>query len=141
MKYLIAIALALSLISCASSNQNQTQLSSMDGMWVSSYSNDMQVVLFVEESSHKINIELLGEEIVPLHYKKKDDQALIKFKNSRGDVYHMLAQINSANQMRMSVTMEHVNDFIPIGQLGEKVYRLQKVEKEPLKIMASTKKN
>lgn len=108
--------------------QTKRYSNEFEGVWVSKYSQELEVVLSIEENSQDIRLKVLGEDIVPLDYRKSRDQALVKFQDKNGETYHLLAQVNDNQEMRMSITMEHVSDFVPIGQLGEHVYKLKKLD-------------
>jgi hypothetical protein len=120
----------ISILGCEASNKlnyNLTETADIDGIWINTLAEEVQVVLAVEETTDQIKVTLLGEDIIPLDYRKKNNQAIIKFKNQKGTVYHLLAQLDDITNMRMSVTPEEIQGFVPVGQLGEKVYRLHKV--------------
>lgn len=133
MKYIVVI-LILSMfgLGCTTTKDlpNQASLQGIDlnGLWVGHDKNDIQFVLYVEETDSSLGLNLMGKLVIPMEYKKQGDQALIKFRNTAGEEFQLLAQVNDENKMRMSITTEEVRDFMPVGQLGEKVYKLSKVE-------------
>lgn len=145
MKRASTILFVLILVASCSKEQSiyQSQAKAeptFHGIWINQQTPEMEVVLSIEETSQVISVRLLGDDVVPLDYKKMDNQALIKFKNNKGEIFHLLAQVNDKQEMRMSVTMEEVTEFVPIGRLGEKVYRLRKMESQPSLITASNQK-
>ena len=131
MKRILTLLCSVLILSCSSDfmgQQTKRYSNEFEGVWVSKYSQELEVVLSIEENSQDIRLKVLGEDIVPLDYRKSRDQALVKFQDKNGETYHLLAQVNDNQEMRMSITMEHVSDFVPIGQLGEHVYKLKKLD-------------
>lgn len=132
MKNFVFFFLIILVLGCSSTKEFSRQTSmrgiNVDGLWVGYDNDDLQFVLYVEETANQLGLNVMGKLVIPMDYRKQDDQALIKFRNTKGEIYYLLAQVNDDNQMRMSITSEYVGDFMPIGQLGEKVYRLRKIE-------------
>lgn len=134
--------LLLVTVSCSSTHEIASRASTapvdLNGTWVGSYNDDLQFVLLVDESPMRLSVKIMGRSVTPLDYKKRGDQALIKFKNGKGEIYHLLAQVHHDNKMRFSITSEEINEFMPLGMLGEKVYRLQKMEMQQYSLSAAS---
>ncbi len=131
------------LNSCTSLNEVQyynNGMNDLNGTWVVSdkYSSGVQdIVLHVESALEQPSIKLLGHNVVYQSMDKSKDKVLLKFEDGDGQLYYMIGQFNSKNEMRMSFTTEEVTDFLPVGQLGEKVYRLERIENYKEVIVAS----
>lgn len=133
--YLMLLPLTLLLGNCAST-QNVVQyyangLAKLDGVWVDTgFSRNRNDIVFDVTLERGIpSIKLLGQRVDYQSMNQQRDQVLIKFKDERGQLYYLLGQFNSKNEMRMAFTTDKVNDFLPNGQLGEKVYRLERIKK------------
>ena len=144
MRLSIILICLLAIFSCSKEPQltasNTSKPADFRGVWVNQLSDQLQVVLSIEEDHQAIHMRILGDHVIPLDYKKTDNQALIKFKDENGEVYHLLAQVNDKEEMRMSITSEDVPSFIPIGQLGERVYKLKRLENNSSLITTSASK-
>ena len=131
MKNLIVL-ISLVAFSCSSTKELSRQEAALDlnlnGIWVGDYNDDLQFVLYVEETPTSLGLNIMGKNVIPMNYKKKGDQAWIKFRNTRNQIFHLMAQIDEQGEMKLSITQDTVSDFMPIGQLGEKVFQLNKVE-------------
>ena len=139
----IASLMLILVMGCAGTNKGMQQITGvvdLDGVWVGNYNEDLQFVLLVNETPTQLGVKIMGRTVTPLDYKKRGNQAIMKFKNAKGDIYHLLAQVDRNDQMRVSITAETVTDFLPLGMLGETVYRLTKMEESAQVLSASLSK-
>ena len=143
MKKIIVLIVGLITFGCSSTQHLTTELPAdlvdLDGVWVGDYNDDLQFVLQVNETDMRLKLKIMGKPVTPLDYKKRQDQAIIKFKNTKEEVFFLLAQINQKEQMRLSITSEEVSNFMPIGMLGEKVFNLSKLNNAQEKLNASVR--
>ena len=143
MKRILILLCSVMILGCSNDfmgHKTKRYSNEFEGVRVSKHSQELEVVLSIEENSQDIRLKVLGKDIIPPDYRKSRDQALAKFQDKNGETYHLLAQVNDNQEMRISITMEHIPDFVPTGQLGEQVYKLKKSDYNSSLIATSSTK-
>jgi len=139
LKHLSVLSLILVLFNCSSVKNEalyyEDGIANLNGMWVSSTS--QEIVLDVDYSKGTLSMTLLGQPIVYQSMTKRKDQVLLTFKDSEDQKYYLVGQLSNKNAMRLSFTKEEVTEILPVGQLGEKVYRLERIKTSKQAIVAS----
>ncbi|OEK05957.1 hypothetical protein [Roseivirga misakiensis] len=133
---LLAALIALALMnSCASSKNDEPLyfkdgIANLEGMWVLSGENpsELDVILDLALNGNSVDIKAWGKNVKSNNVVRYKDQILISYTTTSGDKFSILGQLENNNQMRISRTSEELNSFMPIGQLGEKVYRLTRIK-------------
>ncbi len=111
----------------------------LNGAWIATGSEGFDFTFEIEETATRLDIQIMGKEVTPISYKKRKDQALIGFKNSDNEIYYLLAQSDKHEMIRLSITSEAVGSFMPVGQLGERVYKMKRLNLQPKILSASAK--
>lgn len=130
----LALTAVIVLNSCAASKAEPLYfndgVANLSGMWVLSDSNksEMDVMLDVAFNGNLLDLKVWGESVVSQKFVRSKNQFLISYTTEDGQKFNILAQLEKNNLMRLSRTTEAVLGFVPIGQLGEKVYRLTKLK-------------
>lgn len=141
---LLFIPLALFLTYCA---PNKTEplyfndgIVNLEGMWVANEESHTQfdILLGVDLNRGSTDINILGHKVKNYRMVSKGNQFLLSYETIDGRKFNVLAQMKNKDEMRITRTEEAVNDFMPIGQLGEKVFRLKRLSSEEQMVMAST---
>ena len=141
-KLLIAVTLLLSVCNCSSTNVSplyyEDGIANLNGMWVSSHvSNSGDIIFDVDYSDDILKMTLMGQPIIYQSMSRNKDQILLTFKDTENTQYYMVGHLTSRNEMRLSFTTEEVKDIIPVGQIGETVYRVERVKKSRAAVVAS----
>lgn len=133
-KPLTALAVILIFNSCASSKIEplyfQDGIVNLSGMWVlvDKNNSEMDIMLDLAFIGDSLNMKIWGESVASQGVTRSKNQFLISYKTEDGQKFNILAQLEKNNQMRLSHTSQSIPEFMPIGQLGEKVYRLAKLK-------------
>lgn len=145
-KLLTALTIFSIFNSCASSKIEplyfQDGVVNLAGMWVLSDSNkpEMDVMLDLAFIGDSLNMKIWGESVASQTFIRNKNQFLISYKTKDGEQFNLLARMEKNNQMSLSRTSEAVPEFIPIGQLGEKVYRLTKLQENRTYVTSTSNK-
>lgn len=141
---LFFIPLALILTYCA---PNKTEplyftdgIVNLEGMWVANEEAQTQfdILLGVDLNQGSTDINILGHKVKDYRMASKGNQFLLSYETIDGRKFNVLAQMKNKDEMRITRTEEALNDFMPIGQLGEKVFRLKRLSSKEQIVMAST---
>ncbi len=127
------ICLAFLLTYCASTKPEplyfEDGIVNLAGMWVDNTENrqTLDVLLGIDLNDKSTEIQVMGERVK--HYKVRtyENQFLIIYETMEGQKFSVLAQMKNKNEMRFTRTVEAVNGFVPLGQLGEKVFHLRRI--------------
>lgn len=142
MKY-IGLVLIMFMVGCSGSqglgNLSAVERIDLNGAWIATGSEGFDFTFEIEETATRLDIQIMGKEVTPISYKKRKDQALIGFKNSDNEIYYSLAQSDKHEMIRLSITSEPVGSFMPVGQLGERVYKMKRLNLQPKILSASAK--
>ena len=131
------------MVGCSGSqglgNLSAVERIDLNGAWIATGNEGFDFTFEVEETATQLDIQIMGKEVTPISYKKRKDQALIGFKNSDNEIYYLLAQSDKHEMIRLSITSEAVGSFMPVGQLGERVYKMKRLNLQPKILSASAK--
>lgn len=130
---ILFIPLALILTYCAPQKQ-ETQyfndgIVNLAGMWVLNADNqtELNILLGIDLNEGSTDINVLGHQVKQYRMTSRGNQFLLSYETIDGQKFNVLARMESKDEMRISRTDEAVNGIIPIGQIGEKVYRLKRL--------------
>jgi len=146
LKIFTALAIIVIMNSCAPSKVEPLHfkdgVANLAGMWVLSGDNpsELDVILDLALNGDDVNIKAWGKTVTSHRVVRYKDQILISYTTEDGKKFNLLGQIENNNQMRISRTTEAISDFIPLGQLGEKVYRLTRIEENRKLVVKSAVK-
>lgn len=140
----LLIPLSLLLSYCASTKPEplyfKDGIVNLAGMWVDNTENrqTLDVLLGIDLKDKSTEIQVLGEKVKHYKISTHENQFLIVYETTEGQKFSVLAQMKNKNEMRITRTEEAVNAFIPLGQLGEKVYHLRRLN-DKKELLASSK--
>ena len=99
------------------------------GMWVLNTDNqtELNILLGIDLNEGSTDINVMGQQVRDYRMISKGNQFLLSYETSDGQKFNILARMEGKDEMRISRTDEAVNGIIPIGQIGEKVYRLKRL--------------
>lgn len=111
-------------------------------MWVLTNTNksEMDVMLDLAFVGDSLNMKIWGESVASQTLIRNKNQFMISYMTEDGQRFNLLAQLEKDNQMRLSRTSEAIPEFIPIGQLGERVYRLTRLKESQAYVVSATGK-
>ena len=140
-KSILIASVLFCLYNCSSSRNEplyyEDGIANLAGMWVSTGNLSQDIVLDVDYSQGILSMKLLGKSILYQSMSRDKDQVLITFKDTNEQKYYMIGQLENKNEMRLSFTKEEIKDFVPVGQLGKPVYKLQRIKKSRATVVAS----
>lgn len=113
------------------------------GMWVANDENPSQLdILFgVDLNEGSTDVSIMGEAVKDYRMLSKGNQFLIAYETIDGRKLNILAQMKGKNEMRITRTEEAVEGFMPLGQLGEKVYHLKRLDSRRALVASSNLKS
>lgn len=144
LQLLFFIPLTLLMTYCA---PNKTEplyfsdgIANLAGMWVANEENQthLDILLGIDLNQGSTDIHIMGHKVRGYRMVSKGNQFLLSYETIDGRKFNILAQMKSNDEMRISRTEEAVNDFMPIGQLGEKVFHLKRLSSKEQTIVASS---
>ncbi len=144
LQLLFLVPLALLLTFCAPQKPEplyfKDGITNLAGMWVASdeFQSELDILLGVDLNEDSTDINIMGHKVKDYQMMSKGNQFLLSYETIDGRKFNILAQMKSRDEMRISRTEEAVNDFMPIGQLGEKVFHLKRLNSKEQTIMASS---
>ncbi|OEK03106.1 hypothetical protein BFP97_16955 [Roseivirga sp. 4D4] len=132
------------MLNCCASTQPEPLyfrdgIANLAGMWVDNTESrqTLDVLLGIDLNDKSTEIQVMGERVK--HYKVRtyENQFLIVYETIEGRKFSVLAQMKNKNEMRITRTEEAVNGFVPLGQLGERVFHLRRISSKKELIASS----
>ncbi|MBO3699490.1 hypothetical protein [Roseivirga sp. E12] len=144
---LIFIPMALLLTYCA---PNKTEplyfndgIVNLAGMWVANEESptELDILFGVDLNEGSTDVSIMGETVKGYQMLSRGNQFMIAYETLDGRKFNILAQMKNENEMRITRTEEIVNGFMPLGQLGEKVYHLKRLDSRRAFVVTSNLKS
>ena len=133
LQLLLFVPLALLLTYCAPNKPKAKYFNdgivNLAGMWVLNADNqtELNILLGIDLNEGSTDINVMGQQVRDYRMISKGNQFLLSYETIDGQKFNVLARMEGKDEMRISRTEEAVDDIIPIGQIGEKVYRLKRL--------------
>jgi len=114
----------------------------LSGQWMVTNDSDKMYQVyfdFIPNDQEKYELFVQGEKAQLQTFKKSHGQYIFTFKQEGNSTQSVLVSVLDHGKIKFSQVDDSINEFQPVGKLGEKVYHLQKVNPENQKLVVQNK--